>query len=132
MSLTVPVNHYSGVRNQQNSTRVLFNYPMLIHARAAAARMAAHCGARPREMLEDRILHEAKWVNHTDARPSDKASGVDFPLCPRVGRGWGGVCPVWITHFARGVGWCVAMCRQHGLPLLPHDASSAWPASSAA
>ena len=25
--LTVPVNHYSGVRNQQNSTRVLFDYP---------------------------------------------------------------------------------------------------------
>ena len=34
--LTVPVNHYSGVRNQQNSTRVLFHYPMLIHARATA------------------------------------------------------------------------------------------------
>eukprot|EP00964_Phaeocystis_antarctica_P042999 scaffold24659_cov90-Phaeocystis_antarctica.AAC.1 len=89
-------------------------------------------------MLEDRILHEAKWVNHTDARPSDKASGVDYPLCPRVGRGWGGVCPVWITHFARGlgwcpvwithfargVGWCVAMRCQRGLPRLPHDASS--------
>jgi hypothetical protein len=34
--LTVPVNHYSGARNQQNSTRVLFHYPMLIHARATA------------------------------------------------------------------------------------------------
>ena len=33
--LTVPVNHYFGVRNQQNSTKVLFHYPMLIHARAS-------------------------------------------------------------------------------------------------
>jgi hypothetical protein len=32
--LTVPVNHYFGVRNQQNSTKVLFHYPMLIHAKA--------------------------------------------------------------------------------------------------
>ena len=42
--LTVPVNHYSGVRNQQNSTRVLFNYPMLI--REAHARRVGSCGAR--------------------------------------------------------------------------------------
>ena len=34
--LTVPSHHYFGVRNQQNSTRVLFHYPMLIHARATA------------------------------------------------------------------------------------------------
>ena len=33
--LTVPVNHYFGVRNQQNSTKVLFHYPMLIHATAS-------------------------------------------------------------------------------------------------
>ena len=33
--LTAPFNHYSGVRNQQNSTRVLLNYPMLTYARAS-------------------------------------------------------------------------------------------------
>ena len=29
--LTIPINHYLGVRNQQNSTQVLFYYPMLTH-----------------------------------------------------------------------------------------------------
>ena len=33
--LTVPSHHYFGVRNQQNSTKVLFHYPMLIHAKAS-------------------------------------------------------------------------------------------------
>ena len=30
MPPTIPVNHYSGPRNQQNRTKVLFYYPMLI------------------------------------------------------------------------------------------------------
>jgi hypothetical protein len=34
--LTVPINHYLGVRNQQNSTKVLFHYPMLTHTMAKA------------------------------------------------------------------------------------------------
>ena len=36
MPLTVPINHYLGVRNQQNSTKVLFHYPMLTHTMAKA------------------------------------------------------------------------------------------------
>ena len=36
MPLTIPINHYLGVRNQQNSTKVLFHYPMLTHTMAKA------------------------------------------------------------------------------------------------
>ena len=38
--------HYSGVRNQQNSTGVLFSYPMLIHARASCL-PRTEAGTRP-------------------------------------------------------------------------------------
>ena len=68
--LTVPVNHYFGVRNQQNSTKVLFHYPMLIHARAILACFKHSDFLKVKSLFPMHAQSSARMVPSNKGRPS--------------------------------------------------------------
>ena len=81
MPPTVPINHYFGPRNQQNRTKVLFYYPMLMYSVAEKFACFEHSNLLKVKEPEPKDTHPVKdrpssWRDRHLAVPKRAQTGT--------------------------------------------------------